>query len=176
MQPSGNVPVGHREAAAMATHYESQRMHMLHQEQLIASQTARIAELEQKSRTASTAALATTSSPLAIAGAAMQPPQYAVQQQQWHPRETTLQLSAPAQPMQKPHGAISPLAPQSRPPGQQQQQQQLSPQHYAQSPQQRRATQHQWYGGEQQIAQQYVLSPAAAPQPPRGARGDEMFR
>jgi hypothetical protein len=164
MQPSGNVPVGHREAAAMATHYESQRMHMLHQEQLIASQTARIAELEQKSRTASTAALATTSSPLAIAGAAMQPPQYAVQQQQWHPRETTLQLSAPAQPMQKPHGAISPLAPQSRPPGQQQQQQQLSPQHYAQSPQQRRATQHQWYGGEQQIAQQYVLSPAAAPQ------------
>ena len=159
MQPTGDVPVGHREAAAMAAHFESQRMHMLHQEQLIASQTARIAELELKSRTASTAALAATSSPLAIAGAAMQTPQHAAQPQQRQAHHIMPQLSAPAQQMQQPHGALSPLAPQ-----------QHSPQHYAPSPQQRYAPQQQSYGGQRQIVQQqyvpqqYVQSPSAAPQ------------
>ena len=149
----GTIPVGHREAAAMSEHFASQRMHMLHQEQLIESQAARIAELEQKSRLA-----ATVSSPSAAVSpgrVAAQPQQLAVvgssptrgyhqaqsplqqqqqQQQSYAPQQQQQQpyapqqfyASSPARQPQQPQLALSPMQ-GYRPQQQQQQQQQPYP-------------------------------------------------
>ena len=148
----GTIPVGHREAAAMSEHFASQRMHMLHQEQLIESQAARIAELEQKSRLAATVSspsaavspgrVAAQPQQLAVVGSsptrgyhqAQSPLQQQQQQQSYAPQQQQQQpyapqqfyASSPARQPQQPQLALSPMQ-GYRPQQQQQQQQQPYP-------------------------------------------------